>query len=77
MINTAYIEPLLQELGRCSVTKTITKFKTETSSNGGIISYVPKGVKINIINEEIPYYYEVVFVNDEGELEFGRVAKKN
>lgn len=76
-VYTTFIQPYIQEyIGKPFMTAIMSNVKKEPSKNSEVINKIEEGVEV-FVSEDTKYYYKVIFINDDGEIKEGYVAKRN
>lgn len=63
-------------IGKPAAAYVVSKVKELPEATGKVIEEIKKGFQV-IITEDVPYYYKVTFLDENGEIREGYVAKKN
>ena len=69
--------PYFQEtIGKPAVAYTVSKVREIPEVAGKIIDEIKENIEA-IITEDIPYYYKVTYIDENGEVKEGYVSKKS
>lgn len=74
---TNFLQPYFQDtIGKPVTAYVISKVKEFPETAGKVIDELKKDMQA-IITEDVPYYYRVIYTDEEGNVKEGYVAKKN
>lgn len=74
---TNFFAPYFQDtIGKPVAAYTVSKVKELPKAAGKVIDEIEEGFRA-IITEDVPYYYKVTYIDKNGEIKEGYVAKKN